>query len=114
MPLPSTKTRPAGTRSARSRRRRTELEHVAVLEQMAAVGRHADLARELEVAHEVAVLAVHRDEVLRPHEVQHELQLLLRGVAGDVDRRVAAVVDDRAAPVEVVHQARDRRARCPG
>src|SRR5215469_13873205 len=86
---------------------RIEREDVAVLQEVAAAGRDADLAGEVEMAHEVAVLPVHRHEVPRPDQVQDQLQLLLRGVARDVDRRVAAVVDDRPAAIEVVHQARD-------
>src|SRR5439155_17228342 len=87
--------------------------YVAVLEEMAGVERDPDLRRELPVADEMAVLAVDRDEVSRPDEVQDELQLLLRGVARHVHPRDPVVVDDRAAAVEVVHEARDR-ALVPG
>ena len=59
------------------------------------------------VRDEHAVLAVDRDEVLRPHEVEHQKQLFLRGVSGDV-RVAARTVDDvRAEPVEVVDRLAD-------
>ena len=66
------------------------------------------------MAHQVAVLAVHRHEVARADEVQHRASAPpgWRGPRRGSAR--ALVVDARAAPVEVVHQVRDRRARCPG
>src|SRR5437879_7218712 len=87
--------------------RRVELEHVAVLEEMARLRGDPDLHRQAVMADEMAVLAVHRHEVARADQVHHELQLFLRGVPGDVDGRSPAVVHDGAPPVEMVHQARD-------
>ena len=58
---------------------------------------------------ELAVFAVDRDEILRPHQVDDELQFFLAGVSADVHRRVRAVVVDdvRFAAEQVVHHAED-------
>ncbi len=41
--------------------------------------------------HQVAVLAMDGHEVAGPHQAQHDLELLLGGVAADVDVGDAAV-----------------------
>ena len=80
--------------------------------------RHAELARELRVLYEMMILAVHGDEELRPHEIVHELELLLARMARDVDALVAPVDDVGAELQQVVDRlgdellvARDRRRR---
>src|SRR5512145_875129 len=50
-----------------------------------AIGGEPHLLGQPGVAEEVAVLAVDRDEEARADQVEHELQLLLGRVAGDVD-----------------------------
>ncbi len=55
-----------------------ELEHVAVFDDEDVLGLDAGAHRELPVLHEHPVLAVDRDEELRPHEVEHQQQLFLR------------------------------------
>ncbi len=45
---------------------------------------------------------------LRTHEVEHQLQLFLAGVTGDVDVGLLVMDDFRAAPIEVVDHMRDR------
>src|SRR6266508_60519 len=66
-------------------------EGVAVLAHDDLLGRDADLLGQLGVMDHVPVLAVDGDEELRLQEVEDELQLLLRGVPGDVHGGVAAV-----------------------
>src|SRR3972149_1211360 len=65
-----------------------EPEHVAVGHHEGALRRDAEVDGQARVAHEHAVLAVDRDEVHRPEDVQEQLQLLLAGVAGHVGPRV--------------------------
>ena len=89
---------PVCTLSTMSPSSRSELEHVAVLEDEDALLADAGLSRQtgVEVLH--AVLAVHRDEVLRAQEVEHHAHVLLRGVPGHVDAAGLAVDDVRARP----------------
>ena len=61
----------------------------------------------LRVLDQVPVFAVDRDEEARPHQVEHQLQLLLAGVTGDVHLGDLLVNDLRTAPVEVVDQIGD-------
>ena len=56
-----------------------------------------DLVGELGVQVLVAVLAVRRDEVLGPQQVEQHALVFARGVAGDV-HAAALAVDDRGAP----------------
>jgi hypothetical protein len=60
------------------------------------------------VVDHVTVLAVHRDEVARTHELMEGAQLALAGVARSVDRLVARVDDLGARSVQVVDDAPDR------
>src|SRR2546427_10497076 len=60
-----------------------QLEHVAVFEEVAALGGNAHLPGQRDVADEMPVLAVDGDEVPRANEGQDELQLFLGGVALD-------------------------------
>src|SRR5512147_161552 len=62
-----------------------ELHHHAVLDDEDVLLRNIDLLRELGVVHEVAVLAVHGNEVFRLDQGEHELQLFLGRMARDVD-----------------------------
>ena len=68
-----------------------ELEDVAVFKEHGFLG-DAGGEGELDVALEVAVVAVDGDEELGLDEVDHQLELFLRAVAGDVDEAVGAVV----------------------
>ncbi len=76
MPLPSTSTRPALTGSARRAPASSNAEHLAVLEQERRLLRQTDGARQPQVLRQMAVLAVHRHEVARPHQVEHQRQLV--------------------------------------
>ena len=70
-------------------------------------GRDAQLGRQAAVLDEHAELAVHRDEVLGPGQVEHQLELLLAGVAGNVGA-LDVVVEDVGADLEqVVDRAPD-------
>ena len=93
------------------RARAVELDDVAVL-------CHQHLQRRLDAAQhplghprmlrQLAILAVHRHEVPRAHERQHELQFLRAAMAGDVHvlHRIRHHVG--AAPRDVAHHTRDR------
>ena len=76
--------------------------------------RHADRLGQPRVVDHVAVLAVHRHEPLGLHEVEEELQLLLRRVPRHVHRRAAAVDHLGAGAVQRVDDARHVRSRCRG
>src|SRR4030095_4648375 len=79
-----------------------DLHRGAVLDQEDPLRRNAYALGQARVAEEVAVLAVHRHEVPRPSEAQHQLEILLAGVPGDVDEGVVLVEDLGAAAVERV------------
>ena len=67
------------------------------------------MLRQLRVLRELPVLSVHWHEVLRPHQVEDQLQFLFAGVPGDVQRRVhAAIYHVRATLGEVVQHPVDR------
>ena len=80
---------------------------VAVLADEHVLGLDPCRERELRVVDHVAELAVHRDHVLRLHEVEQDLELLLRRVPRHVDRGVAVVHHLRSGPVERVDHAID-------
>jgi len=63
---------------------------------------HAGMLRQL------AILAMDRDEVARAHEREHQLELFLAAVAGDVDVLDAFVNHVGAAPGKVIDHAPDR------
>ena len=79
-----------------------EFEHVAVFDDEHIAEFNAGLRCETAVLHEHAILAVHRHEIFRAHEIEHEQQLLLRGMAGNVRAAVGSVNHDRAEFVEIV------------
>ena len=88
-----------------------ELHDVAVLGQQdlaasVAAGEHA--LGDPRVLRQLAVLAVDRHEVARPDQRQHQLQLFLAAVAGDVDVLDALVDHVGAAAGDVVHHPADR------
>ncbi len=85
------------------------LEHVAVDQDEGVLVGDAHGAGELGVQHQVAVLAVDGDEVLRAHQGLDDLQLFLGGVAADVDVGDAVVEHVGAEPEEVVDGAVDER-----
>jgi hypothetical protein len=61
------------------------------------------------VAHQVAVVAVHRNEVFGANQVDEQALLFLRAVAADVNQSVGSVVADDvgATAVEVIDDAKD-------
>ena len=50
----------------------------------------AQMLRELGVLRQLPVFAVHRNEIARPHQIQHQSQLFRAAVARDVDGRIHA------------------------
>ena len=77
-----------------------------------------DRLGQLRVQVDPLVVAVKREHVARPRQVEHQLQLLARAVAGDVDRRVGRGHDAGADLEDAVDRlvdralvARDRRRR---
>ena len=57
----------------------------------------AQMLRQCGVPRQLAILAVNRDEVARPDQIQNQLQFFFAGVAGDVDRRLHGAVDQIGA-----------------
>src|SRR4030095_12518815 len=53
---------------------------------------------------ELAVFSMDRDKKPGPGQVQHELQLFLARMSGDMNRPPALVVDFCAAPAKMVYQ----------
>src|SRR5438128_836002 len=99
----------AGREAADDARGRLRHLHAGpVLDQEDLVRLEADRLGEPRVAEQVSVLAVHRDEVARTREVQHQLQVLLASVAGDVDEGVVLVEDLGAQAIQGVDHAADR------
>ena len=70
-------------------------------------GATPSLDRQAAVLDQHPELAVDRDEVLRLGQVEHQLQLFLAGVAGDVRALDGVVVDVGAGLEQVVDRARD-------
>ena len=62
-----------------------QLQHVAVFENKAILGRYADFLGEPAIAHQVAIFAVDGHEIARPGELKHDLQLFLARVSRDVN-----------------------------
>ncbi len=85
-----------------------ELHHVTVLGDEDVVARDAGLLRQVAVRDEHAILAVDRDEVFRPHEVEHQQQLFLRGMSRDVGVAARSVDHVGADAIEVVDRLCDR------
>ncbi len=63
---------------------------------------HARMLRQL------TILAVDGHEIARPHEREHQLQLFVAAMAGDVHVLDPLVNDVRAAPREMIDHAADR------
>src|SRR5262249_36487056 len=72
-------------------------ERLAVFEQEALSAIEPGLDGELDVAHQVAEFAVHRDEVARTDETEHEAELVLARVPRRVDLAAPRPVDLGAA-----------------
>ena len=66
-----------------------DLDLVAVLTDQDVLGSESHRVRQLGVMDHVAVLAVHRDEVLRSQQLVERAQLALASVTRGVDRLVA-------------------------
>ena len=69
---------------------------------------HAHLFTQVRVHAQHAVFAMDRDEVLGPAQGKHQLLLLLAGVAGNVQGRIAVVDDLGALLVQLVDHVVDR------
>src|SRR6187549_767251 len=84
-----------------------QFENVAIVEQKTVFLRDADLLGQPTVTHQMTVFAVDRHKVARSSELQHNFQLFLTGVAGNVDFRNLFVMDFGAAAIEMIDQVRD-------
>ena len=59
----------------------------------------AQMLSQLRVLRHLPVFAMHRHEILRPHQVQNQPQLFRAAMTGNVNRRIHRAVDHvRAAP----------------
>ena len=85
-----------------ARRTLGNLKDIAVGQNEDVFKRHAQLVRQLRVLIEHAGFAVRRDEELRADERMHQLDLLLRGVSGDMHIRQRGIIHLRAAAVKLV------------
>ena len=81
-----------------------ERDHLAVGGQDAAFLGDADLAGQLDMLDQVPVFAMNRYEKAGLHRVQHQLELFLAGVAGDMHLGHLFVEDLGAATIEMVDQ----------
>ena len=84
-----------------------ELDRHPVLDDEHVLGLDAGLDRQAAVLDLHPELAVDRDEVLGLGQAEHQLELFLAGVAGDVGALDRVVVDVRAGLEEVVDGPRD-------
>ena len=81
-------TRPVGALSGNARAVPIELDDVAVLGQQHLHRRSAPAMtrlRDARVLRQLAILAVDRHEVARPHQREHQLQFLRAAVSGHMD-----------------------------
>ena len=76
-----------------------ELDHLAVLDHGDILGRDAHLAGQGSVLVQLAQLAVDRDEIFRADQVDEQLDLLLAGMPGNVDRS-DGLIDDPGSALE--------------
>src|SRR5713101_3500385 len=81
-----------------------ELDGPAVFDEQNLTGDDAELMGQGGVAEELPVLAVNRNEITRPHELQEQFLLFLAAMPGNVNRSGAVVVVDQRAPPEHVVQ----------
>ena len=80
---------------------------LAISRKDAAFLRDSNFTGQLDMFDQMAILAVDRNEEARLHGVEHQLQLFLAGVAGNVHLGHPFMKDFGAAAVEVVDQLRD-------
>ena len=78
------------------------LQDVAVLQYKDAVRRGAQCPGQLGMGAQMAVFAVDGYEIAGPGQVEHQFQLLLAGVAVDMDAGHAVVQHHRSLPQQVV------------
>ena len=107
----STITRPAVHRLAPVRAAvGREFDGLAAFEQENLPRNRSDLLGERGVAEKLPVFAVHRNEILGPHELQQDFHFFLARVAGNVNRRRAPafVVDQNAPAEEMIDHPEDR------
>ena len=102
--------RPTASLARLARAQFVEFQDVAALDHHHVADRAMHRSRHLRVQLELAVFAVNRNEILRLHQVDDQLQLFLAGVSADVHRRRRAVVVNhmRIAAEEVIDDAIDR------
>jgi len=84
---------------------RVELQHVTALQDEHMILRQPTLPRQASVQHEMTILPVHRQEILRTNQVDHHLELLLTRVPGDVHVQHLVIVHVSTEPEEVVQRA---------
>ena len=91
-----------------------QFEHVAVLDHNRVLHR-ARLHRKLRVTPQVPIVAVNRDEELRPHQVDEQPQFFLAAVPAHVNQPVRAVIENHVgfAPAQVIDHADRCSSRCP-
>ena len=85
-----------------------DLDHFAVFSHEHVLRLHAHEFADLGMLAQHPILAVHGDKVTRLRQREHHLQLLLAGMTGDVQRRVAVIDDLRALLKQLVNDAADR------
>src|SRR6266850_4544895 len=85
-----------------------EFNRLAVFDEENFSGHYAQLMRESGVAEKMSELAVHGNEIFRPHELQQKFLFFLARVPGDVDdSRGIVVINQRAAPEHVIQHAKN-------
>ena len=102
-------TRPTLTRAGLARAQFVEFQNVAALDQHDFAHGAVHGGGHFGVQLQLPVLAVDRNEILRLHQVDDQLQFFLAGVSADVDRRRGAVFVNhvRLAAEQVVDHAVD-------
>src|SRR5207237_3775604 len=85
-----------------------QFDGLAVLAYEDALGGYPDVASEVGVVLELPVLAVDRNEVARPDELEHLAQLFAMGVARNVNVVGVCVEDAGTVAVEIVDRLMDQ------
>ena len=112
--IPSTKIRPACSRSAHAGARGIDLERQPVLAAEDRLRRHAHRLGQLRVQPQPLVVAVHRHHVARVGQVDHQLELLGIAVPRGVHRHVRRRDRRWRRACRCGRSSRSRRARCRG
>src|ERR1019366_6943791 len=87
-----------------------EFQHVAGFENERFLQTHvAQVIREARVFRELSVLTVHRHEVFRPHQIQHQPQFFAGPMPRDMQRRIHAAIKHVGAPLaQMIDHPEDR------